>query len=105
MIIVHKEFLAEQWSEELKALVPGIRIGRIQGEKCDIGPEFDVAIAMIQTLCSRNYPMGTFDRFGFAIFDEVHHLGAEHFSMALQRVNCPRMLGLTATPKRSDGLS
>ena len=85
--------------------MPGIRIGRIQGEKCDIGPDVDVAIAMIQTICSRNYPIGTFDRSGFAIFDEVHHLGAEHFSMALQRINCRRMLGLTATPKRSDGLS
>lgn len=105
VIVVHKEFLADQWSEELKALVPGIRIGRIQGEKCDIGPDIDVAIAMIQTICSRSYPIGTFDRFGFAIFDEVHHLGAEHFSMALQRINCRRMLGLTATPKRADGLS
>lgn len=105
VIVVHKEFLADQWSEELKALVPGIRIGRIQGEKCDIGPDVDVAIAMIQTICSRAYPIGTFDRFGFAIFDEVHHLGAEHFSMALQRINCRRMLGLTATPKRADGLS
>lgn len=105
LIVVHKEFLADQWSEELKALVPGIRIGRIQGEKCDISDDIDVAIAMIQTICSRPYPIGTFDRFGFAIFDEVHHLGAEHFSMALQRINCRRMLGLTATPKRADGLS
>lgn len=105
MIIVHKEFLADQWTDELKKLVPGIRIGRIQGEKCEIGEDIDVAIAMIQTLCSRNYPSGTFDRFGFAIFDEVHHLGAEHFSQALQRINCRRMLGLTATPKRADGLS
>ncbi len=105
MIVVHKEFLADQWSEELRALLPGVRIGRIQGEKCDVGDDVDVAIAMIQTLCSRGYPAGTFDRFGFAIFDEVHHLGAEHFSQALQRVNCPHMLGLTATPKRADGLS
>lgn len=104
LIVVHKEFLADQWSEELRALVPGIRIGRIQGERCDI-ENVDVSIAMIQTICSRNYPLGTFDRFGFAIFDEVHHLGAEHFSMALQRINCRRMLGLTATPKRADGLS
>lgn len=105
LIVVHKEFLADQWSEELKNLVPGIRIGRIQGEKCDIGAGFDVSIAMIQTICSRSYPAGTFDRFGFVIFDEVHHLGAEHFSQALQRINCRRMLGLTATPKRIDGLS
>lgn len=105
LIVVHKEFLADQWSEELRTLVPGIRIGRIQAEKCEIGPEVDVAIAMIQTICSRSYPTGTFNRFGFAIFDEVHHLGAEHFSQALQRINCRRMLGLTATPKRADGLS
>lgn len=105
LIVVHKEFLADQWTAELKALLPGVRIGRVQGEKCDIGPGIDVAIAMIQTLCSRSYPSGTFSRFGFAIFDEVHHLGAEHFSQALQRINCRRMLGLTATPKRADGLS
>lgn len=105
IIVVHKEFLANMWKKELTALVPGIRIGRIQGEKCEIGPDVDVAIAMIQTICSRSYPIGTFDRFGLVIFDEVHHLGAEHFSMALQRVNCRRMLGLTATPDRSDGLS
>ena len=103
LIVVHKEFLADQWAEELKALVPGIRIGRIQGERCDL--DVDVSIAMIQTICSREYPIGTFDRFGMAIFDEVHHLGAEHFSKALQRINCRRMLGLTATPKRADGLS
>jgi len=105
LIVVHKEFLADQWSNELKALVPGIRIGRIQGEKCDVGPEFDVSIAMIQTICSRTFIAGTFNHFGFAIFDEVHHLAAEHFSQTLQRVHCPKMLGLTATPKRNDGLS
>lgn len=105
LIVVHKEFLADQWSEELRTLMPGIRIGRIQGERCDIGPEIDVAIAMIQTICSRTYVAGTFNHFGFVIFDEVHHLGAEHFSQTLQRLHCRAMLGLTATPKRADGLS
>lgn len=105
LIVVHKEFLADQWSEELKRLIPGIRIGRIQGEKCDVDENFDVSIAMIQTICSRNYPSATFAHFGFAIFDEVHHLAAEHFSQTLQRIHCKHMLGLTATPKRTDGLS
>jgi len=104
IIVVHKEFLADQWTTELRTLLPGIRIGRIQGEKCEI-ENMDCAIAMIQTICSRHYPVGTFARFGLAIFDEVHHLGAEHFSSALARINCRHMLGLTATPKRIDGLS
>ena len=105
LVLVHKEFLADQWSSELRALVPGIRIGRIQGDKCDVGEGFDVSIAMIQTVCSRAYPPDTFARFGFALFDEVHHLAAEHFSQTLQRIQCRSMLGLTATPKRADGLS
>lgn len=103
LIVVHKEFLADQWSEELRKLLPGARIGRIQGERCDT--DCDVAIAMIQTICSRVYAPGTFDAFGFAVFDEVHHLGAEHFSQTLQRIHCRAMLGLTATPVRADGLS
>ena len=105
MVVVHKEFLADQWSEELQRLMPGIRIGRIQGERCDIGADIDVSIAMIQTICSRSYVAGTFNHFGFTIFDEAHHLGAEHFSQTLQRLHCKSMLGLTATPKRADGLS
>jgi len=105
LIVVHKEFLADQWSSELMALLPGIRIGRIQGDRCDVGEGFDVSIAMIQTICSRAFPPETFTRFGFAIFDEVHHLAAEHFSQTLQRIQCRAMLGLTATPTRADGLS
>jgi superfamily II DNA or RNA helicase len=105
IVVVHKEFLVDQWSGELKSLLPGIRIGRIQGERCDIGEEFDCAIAMIQTICSRTYPSGIFAGFGLAIFDEAHHLGAEHFSQTLQRIQCKAMLGLTATPQRTDGLT
>lgn len=105
VVVVHKEFLVDQWSGELKSLLPGIRIGRIQGERCDVGPDFDCSIAMIQTICSRNYPSGVFAGFGLAIFDEAHHLGAEHFSQTLQRIQCRSMLGLTATPQRTDGLT
>lgn len=105
LVVVHKEFLLDQWSGELQTLLPGIRIGRIQGERCDVGPEFDVSIAMIQTICSRSYPSGVFSGFGLAVFDEAHHLGAEHFSRTLQRIQCRAMLGLTATPKRADGLT
>lgn len=105
LVVVHKEFLVDQWSGELQTLLPGVRIGRIQGERCDIGPEFDVSIAMIQTICSRTYAPAVFASFGLAIFDEAHHLGAEHFSQTLQRIQCRAMLGLTATPQRTDGLT
>lgn len=37
MVVVDKEFLLQQWSGELKALMPGIRIGVIQENKKQIG--------------------------------------------------------------------
>ena len=39
MIVVDKEFLMNQWKGELEALVPGIRVGILQEDKCQIGEE------------------------------------------------------------------
>ena len=106
LVVVHKEFLLSQWQRELENLVPGIRLGKVQGPLCQIGEEYDGALVMIQTLCgNREFPPSTFKDFGFAIFDECHHLGAEHFSKSLLKIQCVNMLGLSATPDRSDGLT
>jgi superfamily II DNA or RNA helicase len=59
---------------------------------------------MLQTVASRDWPLDTFTGFGFTIFDECHHLGAEHFSKALMSIQTKHMLGLSATPERNDGL-
>ena len=154
MIIVDKEFLLQQWSGELNALMPGIRIGILQGDSKQINHlvklakeptlpelkimakenglkvggsktdlierlknsgvkvkeddevvEIDCCIAMIQTLVQRDFSETEFRNFGFAIFDECHHLGASNFSRALLKVQPKHMLGLSATPTRDDGLT
>jgi superfamily II DNA or RNA helicase len=66
--------------------------------------EYDCCICMLQTVASRDWPLDTFSGFGFTIFDECHHLGAEHFSKALMSIQTKHMLGLSATPERIDGL-
>jgi superfamily II DNA or RNA helicase len=66
---------------------------------------YDCCIAMIQTLCLRDFMPDEFKGFGLAIFDECHHLGAQHFSKTLQKVQLNYMLGLSATPTREDGLT
>jgi superfamily II DNA or RNA helicase len=53
----------------------------------------------------REYPEYVFEDFGFTIVDECHHLGAEVFSRSLPKYSTKYMLGLSATPKRKDGLS
>jgi len=106
LVIVHKEFLMSQWRRELENLCPGIRLGTVQAGLCEIDDDlYDGALVMIQTLCSRDYSANLFKGFGFAIFDECHHLGAEHFSKSLLKIQCKHMLGLSATPDRTDGLT
>lgn len=106
LVVVDKEFLMNQWRGEMEALLPGLRIGILQGPKREIDPaKYDCTICMIQTVCSQEFQEGTFNDYGFTIFDECHHLGAQHFSKVLQRVQTKSMLGLSATPTREDGLS
>lgn len=147
LVVVHQEFLLEQWRKELEGSIPGIRIGVLQQSKVQTGlmepevlgvaelkvrlkahglkvggkreellarlrevepepdpVEYDCCICMLQTVASREWPLDTFSGFGFTIFDECHHLGAEHFSKALMSIQTKHMLGLSATPDRIDGL-
>uniref|UniRef100_A0A6C0BCN3 Helicase ATP-binding domain-containing protein n=1 Tax=viral metagenome TaxID=1070528 RepID=A0A6C0BCN3_9ZZZZ len=106
LVIVDKEFLMNQWKGEIQSLLPGLRIGICQAGRREIDPEkYDCTLCMIQTLCGQEFLPNTFQDYGFAIFDECHHLGASHFSKALMKVQTRKMLGLSATPKREDGLT
>ena len=106
MIIVDKEFLLNQWKGEMNVFFPNLRIGILQGKKAEVEAEkYDVTICMLQTLCQKDFPAAIFQSYGFTIFDECHHLGAAHFSQALLKVQTKRMLGLSATPVRDDGLT
>jgi superfamily II DNA or RNA helicase len=101
LIIVHKEFLALQWRERIEQFCPTATIGRIQGDVFDSEGK-DFVIALIQTICSRDYDMKDF---GLVIVDEAHHIGAPAFSRSMFKMDPEYTLGLTATPERKDGLS
>ena len=103
IIIVHKEFLMNQWIERLNEFLPHISIGKIQGKNID--HDHDVVIAMLQSLSMKDYEPSIFEEFGLSIYDEVHHMGAEVFSQALIKVNTNYCLGLSATMNRKDGLT
>ena len=104
IVVVHKDFLMTQWRDRILELLPEAKIGKIQQDTVDIDGK-DIVLAMVQSLSMKEYEEGTFDSFGLAIFDECHHLGAEVFSKCMAKVASKYMLGLSATPKRKDGLS
>jgi len=103
LVIVHKEFLLNQWVERIKFALPTAKIGIIQGDKYQV--DADIVLGMLQTLSMKNFPPDTFDDFGHVIIDECHRIPSKVFSQALQKVNSKYMLGLSATPNRKDGLT
>ncbi len=102
IVIVHKEFLMNQWIERIQQFLPNAKIGKIQGQVIDIEGK-DIVLGMLQSLSMKDYPASMFDSFGLTIIDEVHHISSEVFSCALFKLVTKYTLGLSATMNRSDG--
>ena len=105
LVVVHKEFLVEQWIERIRHFLPEARIGRIKQNVAEVHGT-DVVVGMLQSLTRRGdeYSLGGF---GHVVVDECHHICARSFSSLLfgvGGVGC-RLLGLSATATRSDGLT
>jgi len=102
IIIVHKEFLMNQWVERIQHFLPNARVGKIQGPIIDVENK-DIVLCMLQSLILKDYEQKIFDEFGFTIIDEVHHISSQSFSNSLFKLVTKYMLGLSATMNRKDG--
>ena len=103
LVIVHRADLMRQWQERLGSFV-GLddqKIGLIgAGKKKPTGM---LDIAVIQSLARRDDLPELFSQYGQVIIDEAHHLTAATFEAVLKQANSRYVLGLSATPVRSNG--
>lgn len=103
LVLVPTSGLLEQWFRQVNQYLPNARVGKLtSGHESDFNSS-DVIIATVQT-ASRRQPKPR--SHGLLIADEVHRLGAQNFSKALNE-SYPRRLGLSATYERQndDGVS
>jgi superfamily II DNA or RNA helicase len=101
LVIVHQEFLMNQWIERIHQFLPLASIGKIQRDIIDIENK-DIVLCMLQSLVIKHYDPSIFSSFGFTIIDEVHHISSRSFSNSLFKVVTKYMLGLSATMERKD---
>ncbi|AVK74682.1 DEAD-like helicase domain containing protein [Pandoravirus quercus] len=102
---VAQEDHMDKTEEEIRRFAPTARIGRVHRDRLDVGEGYDIVLAMVQTLLARRYEPNVFDRFGLWVADEMHHMAAPAFSQVGSTLRCYYTLGLTATPRRKDGLT
>ena len=104
LVLAHNDFLLCQWKARIEQFVEGgVKIGLLQQDSC-IYEDCDFVLGSLQSIHSRDYPAAALD-YGLVIVDECHHLAASTFFNAMSKLTYIYSLGLTATPKRVDGLT
>jgi DNA repair protein RadD len=98
IFIAHRKELIDQTVEKLEHF--GIRAGVIMGNDPRRDDYLPVQVCSIQTLARRapQLPPGQ-----LIIYDEVHHAAAASSMAVLEHYGEATVIGLTATPWRSDG--
>ena len=112
IILLDKTHLLHQWKDRINCFLPNAKIGIIQQDNYEI-ENCDIVLCMMQTILSRKrtqkkdnrYFPKAFDSFGFMIIDECHHICSQQFSQILFTIQTKKVLGLSATPQRKDGLT
>jgi superfamily II DNA or RNA helicase len=102
LVVVHKEFLVNQWKERIEQFLPGSKVGIIQQDSCDFAGKH-IAIAMVHSLVAREYSPLLYRWPGLVITDEVHRIAAETWSHVPTKFPARWRIGISATPRRKDG--
>ncbi|WP_115862846.1 DEAD/DEAH box helicase [Halorussus litoreus] len=97
LVVVPTIDLLEQWRRELETEF-GVPVGQLGGGEQIVEA---LTVSTYDSAYLRADELG--DRFGLAIFDEVHHLGGEGYRDIARLLAAPARMGLTATFERPDG--
>jgi superfamily II DNA or RNA helicase len=104
MVVLHKNFLIDQWRERIEQFLPDARVGLIKAKIIDVENK-DIILCSLQSLAMKDYDPNIFKGIGTIIIDECHRSGAEVFSRSFFKYVPMYSIGLSATTNRRDGLS
>jgi superfamily II DNA or RNA helicase len=104
LVLVYRKPLLKQWRDQLCSLLAldAEQVGRLTGGHDRRSGVVD--IATVQTLARRDDVPELTSRYGLLVVDECHHVPAITIQQVVSQIPTRRVLGLTATPYRQDGL-
>ncbi len=102
LFVAHREEILDQALATYRQIRPGCVMGKFTGQAKD--GDATVVFASIQTL-SKPQHLQRFaaDHFAYIVVDEFHHAAADTYRRLIEHFRPGFLLGLTATPERTDG--
>lgn len=102
LYVAHRDMILTKSENSFRMLLPGIKTGFLNGTQKDINADF--LFASVFTL-AKSTVLEQFKKnhFDYIIIDEVHHAGAASYQKIIDYFEPSFLLGLTATPERTDG--
>ena len=103
LVVAHRGELLDQAAATLRAF--NLRVGLEKGaERLDPAELPDVVVASVQTLRGARLEAYAPDAFRLIVIDEAHHATAQSYRNVLEHFGPAKVLGVTATPDRTDGV-
>ena len=106
LILCHRIVLIDQWKKSIEKVCPDAKIQILKGtdkkakDALDESNDFFIMNALNVAKKGHTY----FDCIGTVIVDEVHVMGTEKLSESFSYIQPRYLIGLSATPYRSDGM-
>ncbi len=103
LFVVHRLTIAKDALNTFKKVFgPGITMGLYSGNRQELDSDF--VFSTIQTISKINHLYNfSKDHFDYIILDESHRSGADSYLRLLEYFEPTFLLGMTATPERTDG--
>jgi len=106
LFVVHREQILKKAMQDYRTILGGNEddYGILSGNSKDVNAKY--LFATIQTI-SRDSYLNEFtkDEFDYVLIDEVHKAGADSYLKVMNYFEPEFLLGMTATPERTDGFN
>ncbi len=103
LFIVHRRTIAEEAMKTFKVLLgDDIKMGIYSGKQQEL--DADYLFSTVQTMSKQDH-LDKFERkhFNYVVIDETHRAGAKSYEKIMDHFAPDFLLGMTATPERTDG--
>lgn len=105
IVLCHRSIIIQQWIDSAKRYLPECRLHVMTTSDAKDGVDYaSVDILVCNVINVSKLPRTMFASFGLVVADEIHTICTVQFSKALFMLSPSYMIGLSATPFRSDGM-